>query len=78
MNLTRLAAQAPGQNPLAHKDKMMKAFNDHTVIELRNHFIDLYQRVAVNLLQKNMQFGDRFVSSEREWTEALENAQAEL
>lgn len=32
---------------------------DHNVVEIKNHLIDLYQRVGVNLLKKHVTFQDK-------------------
>ena len=45
----------------------LKADSDGVAIELRDHFMDLYQRTVIALLKKQQAFEDRIQQSEAEW-----------
>ena len=45
----------------------LKADSDGTAVELRDHFMDLYQRTVVGLLKKQQVFEDKLTQSENEW-----------
>lgn len=36
-----------------------RSSDDQNVVEIRNHLIDLYQRIAVGLLKKHQQYVER-------------------
>ena len=46
--------------------------SDQNVIEVKNHLIDLYQRVAVNLLKKHHFYSEKLQSTDREWQETCD------
>ena len=45
----------------------LKADSDGVAIEVRDHFMDLYQRTVIALLKKQQAFEDRIQQSEAEW-----------
>ena len=45
----------------------LKADSDGVAIEVRDHYMDLYQRTVVALLKKQQAFEDRITQSEAEW-----------
>ena len=45
----------------------LKAESDGIAVELRDHFMDLYQRTVVGLLKKQQLFEDKLAQSEHEW-----------
>ena len=45
---------------------------DHNVIEIKNHLIDLYQRVGVTLLKKHVKFQEKLSNANNEWQETCD------
>ena len=45
---------------------------DQNVIEIKNHLIDLYQRVGVGLLKKHLLYHERLQQSSNEWQETTD------
>ena len=45
----------------------LKADSDGIAVELRDHFMDLYQRTVVGLLKKQQVFEDKLTQQEHEW-----------
>lgn len=41
--------------------------DDQNVVEIRNHLIDLYQRIAVGLLKKHQQYVEKLQTTEQGW-----------
>ena len=46
--------------------------NDQNVIEVRNHLIDLYQRIAINFLKKHQYFIEKIQKTDGEWQETCD------
>ena len=46
--------------------------DDQNVVEIRNHLIDLYQRIAVGLLKKHQLYVERLQKSEKEWQDTCD------
>lgn len=45
----------------------LKADSDGVAIEVRDHFMDLYQRTVIALLKKQQILEDRLAKDESEW-----------
>ena len=45
---------------------------DQNIIEIKNHLIDLYQRVGINLLKKHLVFCEKLHSQNSEWQETCD------
>ena len=45
----------------------LKADSDGIAVQLRDHFMDLYQRTVVGLLKKHQVFEDKIAQQEDEW-----------
>ena len=46
--------------------------NDQNVMEIRNHLIDIYQRIGVGLLKKHQFYIERIQLSDKEWQETCD------
>lgn len=50
----------------------ISACQDQNVIEIKNHLIDLYQRVGVGLLKKHLVYHEKVQQSSNEWQETCD------
>lgn len=46
--------------------------DDQNVVEIRNHLIDLYQRIAVGLLKKHQQYVEKLQTTEQGWQQTCD------
>ena len=45
---------------------------DQNVIEIKNHLIDLYQRIGINLLKKHASYCEKMLTMDRDWQETCD------
>ena len=62
-----LEMQITSMMNIGSSDSRENLNNDQNVVEIRNHLIDLYQRIAVGLLKKHQQYVEKLQTTEKEW-----------
>lgn len=42
------------------------------MLEIKNHLIDLYQRIGINLLKKHANYCEKMLNMDRDWQETCD------